>query len=291
MGDAARRIAVVTTTSGRDAHLHRQRIGLAENPPDLHIIVGMGEQPTPEAIPGAPPTTVLHVPVPASGLPLAAARNAGAAAAIDAGAGLVVMLDVDCIPDPAMLALYTRAAGTVAGPALLCGPVAYLPPAPSGGYPTTGLRALASPHPARPVPPEGQLWAEQRYELFWSLSFAVTPETWAGLGGFCEAYTGYGGEDTDLAFTAAARNVALYWVGGAMAFHQHHPPTRTTPGRVAEVVRNARLFRRRWGWWPMSGWLAEMARDGLVEFEPDGDLLRVRPVPVPAGRTGAAGGD
>jgi hypothetical protein len=286
VGETRPRIAVVTTTSGRDAHLHRQRVGLTHCPPDLHVIVGMGEQPALTPIPGGPPTAVLRVPVPSTGLPLAAARNAGAAAAIDAGAEVLVLLDVDCIPDPAMLGHYARAAETIAGPALLCGPVAYLPPAPPEGYPDTGLAELARPHPARPAPPDGQLWAEDRYELFWSLSFAVRPTTWVELGGFCEAYTGYGGEDTDLACTAANRDITLYWVGGALAFHQHHPPTRTTPGRVAEVVRNARLFRQRWGWWPMGGWLAEMAEDGLVEFDPDGELLRVRPGAARADRTG-----
>ena len=277
MGESGSRTAVVTTTYARDAHLHRQRVGLADDPPFLHVVVGMGERPDLPAVSGGPPTTVLQIPVPASGLPLAAARNAGAVAALDAGAELLVMLDVDCIPGPRMLGNYERAAGTVSGPALLCGPVSYLPPAPARGYPRTGLSELASPHPARPAPPDGQLWAETRYELFWSLSFAVTSTTWTRLGGFCEDYTGYGGEDTDFAFTAAAAEIPLYWVGGALAHHQHHPPTRTTPGRTAEIIRNARLFRARWGWWPMSGWLTEMDAAGIVEFDGARDVLRARP--------------
>ncbi len=262
--------AVVTITSGRDAHLRRQRLGLAADPPDLHVVVGMGERPD---VPG----TVVEVPVPDTGLPLAAARNAGAAAAIAAGAQVLVFLDVDCIPGPGTLSAYRDAAGTVPGPAVLCGPVAYLPEAPPGGYPTTGLDALAPPHPARPVPPVGQVWPEHRWELFWSLSFAVTAAGWTTLGGFCEQYTGYGGEDTDFAFTAAAAGAGLYWVGGATAFHQHHPPSRTTPGRAAEIVRNATLFRSRHGWWPMAGWLTELADAGLVTFTPDGDTLALLP--------------
>jgi N-terminal domain of galactosyltransferase len=262
------RTAVVTITSGRDAHLHRQRAGLAADPPDVHVVVGMGERPD---VPGI----VVETPVPDTGLPLAAARNTGASAAITAGAEMLVFLDVDCIPGPGMLSAYRDAAGTVPGPSVLCGPVAYLPPAPRGGYPATGLAELAPPHPARPAPAPGEVWPEPRWELFWSLSFAVTAADWTRLGGFCEQYTGYGGEDTDFAVTAAAAGAALYWVGGATAFHQHHPPSRTTPGRVAEIVRNATLFRRRHGWWPMSGWLAELAEAGLVSFTPDGDTLEL----------------
>jgi hypothetical protein len=271
------RTAVVTITRDRDAHLHRQRIGLAADPPDLHVVVGMGAEPALDVVVGAPPVAPVLVDVPSTGLPLAAARNTGAAAALDAGADLLVLLDVDCIPDPRMLRRYADAARAVTSPALLCGPVAYLPPAPPDGYPRTGLDALASPHPARPAPPDGEVWRDDRFTLFWSLSFAVTAPDWARLGGFHEGYSGYGGEDTDYAVTAAGQGAGLYWVGGAAAYHQHHPPSRSTPARAAEIVRNARLFHRRHGWWPMTGWLTELAAAGAVEFDPDRNHLRLLP--------------
>lgn len=269
------RTAVVTITHDRDVHLHRQRIGLAADPPDLHVVVGMGEEPRLAEVDGMPPATVVGVPVPGTGLPLAAARNAGVAAALAGGAELLVLLDVDCIPGPRMLRRYAEAAARTPDPALLCGPVHYLPPPPAGGYPTTGLDALAPPHPARPAPPEGTVLADDRFVLFWSLSVAVTAPTWATTGGFCEGYTGYGGEDTDFACVARDRGASLHWVGGAVAFHQHHPPSRHDPARVAEIVRNARLFHRRHGWWPMTGWLAELAASGDVVFDPARGLLRV----------------
>ncbi len=267
------RTAVVTITHDRDAHLHRQRAALAADPPDRHVVVGMGGPPVlgedpPTAV---VPTTVVEVAVPPTGLPLAAARNAGAAVALAAGAELLVLLDVDCIPAPGLLRRYAGAAATTPHPALLCGPVHYLPPPPPGGYPAAGLAALAPPHPARPAPAPGDVVPESRFALFWSLSFAVTAATWAELGGFCEDYTGYGGEDTDYATCAEAAGAGLYWVGGATAFHQYHPPGRH---RTADVVRNATLFHRRHGWWPMTGWLAELAQCGAVEFDPDRDLLR-----------------
>ncbi|GMA21078.1 hypothetical protein GCM10025862_30990 [Arsenicicoccus piscis] len=96
------------------------------------------------------------------------------------------------------------------------------------------------------------------------MSFAVTPRTWRRLGGFCEDYTGYGGEDTDLGFTARERGIDLVWVGGADAYHQHHPVSDPPREHVADIVRNATVFHQRWGVWPMEGWLAAFEREGLV---------------------------
>jgi len=250
---SALRTAVVTIVAGREEHLARQRAALARGPEVDHVVVGMGAQESATLV------------VPTDGpLPLARARNAGAEAALAGGAELLVFLDVDCIPGPALVERY-RAAARVTGPTLLCGPVTYLQPG------ATELRP--EPHPARPDPPDGTLLPEERRELFWSLSFAVTAEAWRRSGGFCEEYRGYGAEDTDFALAARDRGLGMAWVGGAHAFHQHHPPTRTDPARVAEIVANARLFHRRWGSWPMTGWLHDLAAAGAVEFDPTRDHL------------------
>ena len=280
-------VAVVTITHDRTAHLLRQREGLAGGPPDLHVVVGMGEEPDPAALPGLPPVVTMHVPVGGAGLPLAAARNAGAAAAGAAGADVLVFLDVDCIPAPALVHRYAAAARAVPGPALLCGPVAYLPPPGPAGYPRAGLDRLAGPHPARPAPPDGAVLRDDRFALFWSLSFAVTRASWELFGGFHEGYVGYGGEDTDFALTAQQAGAGLHWVGGATAYHQHHRPARETPSRAAEIVRNARLFRGRNGWWPMAEWLHAMHDRGWVVFDPDRDLLEIgrAGARTPTGRT------
>ena len=128
------RAAVITIVAGRHDHLLRQRAAL--DPNVHHVLVAMGER---CRVPGADVIRVANTP---QGLPLAQARNAGARRALDAGAELLVFLDVDCIPGPRLLERY-RAVGDE--PALLCGPVAYLPPA--SDRPEEGR-----PHPARPAP-------------------------------------------------------------------------------------------------------------------------------------------
>ena len=81
--------------------------------------------------------------------------------------------------------------------------------------------------------------------------FALTSPVWQRIGGFCTEYTGYGGEDTDYAQKAAAEKITMRWVGGAHAFHQFHPISEPPIEHLADIVANAALFHRRWGWWPM----------------------------------------
>nr|ABP46347.1 putative sugar transferase [Mycolicibacterium gilvum PYR-GCK] len=265
--------AVVTVAHGRHGHLRRQLRGLrlSAEQPDTHIVVALADP----AIAGVvreenAAATVLEC---AAGprLPLAMARNLGADAALDAAPELIVFLDVDCIPSPRLIARYRAAADHGDHrDALLCGPVTYLPPPGTRGYPLPVPDDAIDPHPARPSPPGDTVVCTTDYALFWSLSFAVTADTWRTVGGFCEEYQGYGGEDTDFARCAAARNVPMRWVGGAHAFHQHHAVSNPPVQHLADIVRNARLFHRRWGEWPMEGWLSTFEDRGLITRDPDG---------------------
>jgi GT2 family glycosyltransferase len=201
-------------------------------------------------------------------LPLASARNAGAVAALGVGAELLVFLDVDCVPSETLLARYHFAAHLpLCSSGVLSGPVAYLPESAKGMDPGT-WPALATPHRARPVPRDGDVVLGDDPNLFWSLSFAVTARTWRRIGGFCEDYRGYGGEDTDYSRLAAKVGAALWWVGGATAFHQHHFTQRPPVDHLDDILRNGELFHRRWGVWPMLGWLEEFRELGLVDVDP-----------------------
>jgi len=276
------RTAVVTVVHGRHEHFARQQAGLAACAPDDRCVVALAD-PGIAALAGCDVHVVECAADPAA-LPLARARNIGAQAALDRGADLLVFLDVDCIPGPALIDRYVDAHRRTDGPALLCGPVTYLPPSP-GGYPLERLGEMTDPHPARPAPEPGVLRAEPNHDLFWSLSFAVSATTWRQLGGFCEAYVGYGGEDTDFAADAAAQRIPLLWVGGAHAYHQHHPVSDPPVEHLGHIVANARTFHRRWGRWPMVGWLDAFERQGLITR--DGDRIDRVDTPVRKVRTGA----
>ena len=258
--------AVVTIVRGRHEHLARQRTSLRMSSGEVpdHVVVAMDDPwlASREWCSASVPTTP-------GGLPLAAARNLGARTAIDRGADTLVFLDVDCLAGPALVAEYARAVAD--DPATVwSGPVTYLDPPPGGGYDLARLDELDSPHPARPAPAPGERMRGADADLFWSLSFACSARAWMRTGGFCENYVGYGGEDTDFGRVVLGAGLDLGWLGGARAYHQWHPVSRPPVEHVTDIVRNAEVFRRRWGSTPMLGWLEAFEERGLVDRDIDG---------------------
>lgn len=280
-------VTVVTIVHGRHDHLRGQRWGLErqERLPDEHVVVAMGDPVIRDVLEGTPgpPVHLVDVPLREGRLPLAAARNAGVAAAAARGAGVVVLLDVDCIPGPRLVGSYAAALESrrsATRPAVACGVVRYLDAA------TTALpdeqrtwRALeqgSAPHAARPAPPPGTVRVGHDPLLFWSLSFAVTPTAWERVGGFDEGYLGYGGEDTDFGQRVAAADGTFLWLGGATAYHQHHGGSGLPVQHVRDIVENGARFAARWGWWPMRGWLDAFEDLGLVAADGDGGFVLTR---------------
>ncbi|MGB3762223.1 MAG: galactosyltransferase-related protein [Ornithinimicrobium sp.] len=270
---------IVTVAHGRHTHLQHQLRLLAESDPgSSHVVVAIADRGIPPVVHshrGGRDVDVISVDSHPLGLPLASARNVGVRHALARGADLVVLLDVDCVLGAGALRQYAEAA-TVEEPALLCGPVSYLTEGTVPPVSADRLRDLRSPHPARPDPARGELMTSGDHNLFWSLNAALTPATWSSIGGFCEDYVGYGGEDTDFGWTARSRGIDLVWVGGADAYHQHHPVSSPPVEHLDAIVRNARLFHQRWGRWPMLGWLDAFAELGLVRFDGE-ELLTLSP--------------
>jgi GT2 family glycosyltransferase len=263
--------AVITIVKGRRSHLRAHLSALTRS--DLrsvdHIVVAMGDP--------SVKTTVEQVNSPAhvvdiehsaaEPLPLARARNIGAAHALHRGADILVFLDVDCIASPQLVQRYrTAAKRNDCASALLCGPVTYLPAPVDGSSAINILSSFRNPHRARPAPADTRITKSENYDLFWSLSFAVTASTWRSLPGFCEDYAGYGGEDTDFAWTARTQGVGLRWIGGADAYHQFHPVSDPPLEHLDDILVNAHTFYRRWRRWPMEGWLRAFEEKKLIEY-------------------------
>lgn len=265
--------AVITIVSGRHDHLRNQQRGLLSGTtlPEHYVVVAMDDHVALNQTatgPLAGSACQLHpVSVSAAGpLPLAAARNAGAVAALAAGAEILIFLDVDCVPSPSLVDTYSKAVALEAVPALHCGTVRYLGPEVDAGA-TESTALVGPPHPARPCLNAGSSRTSTDWQLFWSLSFAVSDLTWHQLGGFCEDYRGYGAEDTDFGYHAFVTGVNIRWLGGADAFHQYHATQHPPIQHVRDIVRNASIFRRRWGFWPMTGWLTSFKELGLADYD------------------------
>lgn len=269
------RTAIVTTVRSRHEHLRRQRAAIARlrHRGILHVVVAMDDPGVRAVVAESDhPTTVVEVG--GEPMPLAAARNAGVAAAARAGATTVVLLDVDCIPDDALVDDYEDALARIApmrAPAVVCGRVRYLRAALSGtGYTPAELWDLSDDHPARVVPADGHL-EEGDPRLLWSLNIGLTVDDWYRAGGFDEEYVGYGAEDTDFGQRIAAAGGSMWWSARATAFHQYHPVSEPPVEHAASIARNANLFRSRWGFDPMEGWIRELERLGHLAWdEPHG---------------------
>lgn len=249
--------AVVTLNKGRGAHLARLLEGLEQGTaPEACVVVEMGGDDTPLPRRSFP---VERVAFTRPGLPLAAARNAGRRAA---RAETLVFLDVDCIPSADLVSGLSAAVAARDG--LVCCAVRYLPAgAVRDGWREADLDALGALHPVRSFPARG-LAPSPQPGLFWSLAFGVRAATYDRLGGFDELFSGYGAEDTDLAFRAAAAGVPVLFLGGPRAYHQHHPGYDPPLQHFRDIVANAARFHDRHGIWPMDGWLDGFARLGLI---------------------------
>ena len=281
------RIGVVTIVSGRHDHLRAQDLSLdgAVRRPDVRVVVAMGDASVRSVVddgPFGPPARAVVVELPRS----------------DDGRLPWPQPETSEPPPPLTLvrtfwssstwtvsprrisSTYASAWGRVKGqttrPAILCSAVAYLPPlAPDRTAYGPADLAKAEPHPARPVLKPGHVGrADPR--LFWSLSFAVAKADWRLSAGFDERYTGYGAEDTDFAQRVVACGGSMWWAGGAMAYHQWHPVSDPPVEHLEDIIRNANRFRRRWGWFPMEGWLEGFRALGMAAYDAERQCWRIR---------------
>ena len=264
-------VSVLTLVHRRPEPLKNLILGLNQSTrlPSELVIVYMNE-PEEYSLPPAPfPVRAVHVSSTTTSIPLAQARNA---AVTHAQHDELVFLDVDCIPEQDMLTRYREAMAQFSG--LLMGEVCYLPPQrTTTPWTYESLRKQAVRHPNRPVVQPLVQW-ESRYELFWTLNFALSRRVFEQLGGLDEHYQGYGAEDTDFAFTARQCHVP-FALCTARAYHQHHPVYRPPLQHFTDIVTNARYFYQKWHRWPMEGWLEAFQEMQLIRWNSEKSTLAV----------------
>ncbi len=263
-------ISVCTLVRGRTAHLANLLTGIARQTraPDELVIAYMQDT-APAGLPD-PGVPVREIFVPGDPMPLAAARNAAAAAA---RGDALIFLDVDCIPAPTLVARYADVLADA--PGIYLGEVRYLPPGP-----VDFDRAVR--HPAKPALADDEVRPVPGHGELWGLSFALPRAAWDAAGGMDTGYVGYGGEETDFAWRLADAGVPMAWVGGAVAWHQHHAVHIPPLHQFDAILRNATRFRARWGRWCMDYWLGQFTDAGLIRWSADADAIAVIRPPTPA---------
>lgn len=266
-------IAVVTVcTPGRAEHLRSQRRAMAAHLPGAGHVVVLPERPGSADLAGelaAEGVEVVELPA-GPDLPIARSRNVGGDRAAELGVDTIVFLDVDCMPGPDLGRRYAELPDGAVG----LGPVTYLPESVGAPDPAE-LPGLTDPHPARRFPERGTRELEpDEFGLFWSLSFAMRPALWTRLrtdfGGFDEAFTGYGAEDTDFGRRLLYRRVRVLLVAGAHAYHRWHPVSDPPVDHLDDLLRNGAHYAERWGEWPAPGWFEKFEQMGLVRRRGDG---------------------
>lgn len=279
----APRVSVLVITGDRDAHLARVIAGLerSHRRPDEVVVVFMG-QPQGRVPATDLPVTVGHVPADA-GLPLAQARNRAAALATGE---VLVFLDVDCIPAAETVGVLASEVAAHPG-AVVMGTPRYLRPGWTDGAPADALtphradavlRRLSVPHRARVHLNAGP---SQEWHLVWTLVLALRRTDLERIGGFDAGFSGYGAEDTDLAFRARDAGLTLR-ISPAEAFHQHHGVVSPPLHHLEDILVNARRFRAVHGRWAMEGWLRAFADAGMVAWDPQGGRLELLRAPTRA---------
>ncbi|MCR9210255.1 MAG: galactosyltransferase-related protein [bacterium] len=268
--------SVLTIVRGRQAHLENQMKGLLQSEVTPHewIIVGMNQE---VSIPDCDrfPIRTSSVEHPTEPLPLAQARNHAAALCETEG---MIFLDVDCIPSPGMIGKMTNALSDE--DRLWMGRPRYLPAgAASGEWQSQNLQRLAVDHPLQPSLEGKDHLASDRYEMFWSLCFAITRSSFERIGGFDDSFDGYGGEDTDFSFSARKADVPFGFLN-AVAYHQHHSVCKPPLNHLQPIVQNAERFRNKWGIWPMESWLNAFAERELIEFDPTSSSIQIHRLPT-----------
>ena len=264
-------ISVLTIVRGRQRHLENQRTGLLKSSiaPAEWIVVGMDQE---VELKKSDAFSIRTSRVDGDGqqLPLAEARNHAASLC---NSDRMIFLDVDCIPSKDMIANFDAAVS--AESKLWMGSPQYLPAGSTeGNWQFGDLSVLASQHPLQPELRLSERQSSTRYEMFWSLCFAITKKNFDAIGGFDDSFDGYGGEDTDFAFAARKAGIPFGFVG-ATAFHQHHAVCKPPLNHFQAIVRNAKRFREKWGVWPMESWLSSFAALDLVSFDAELDQLEV----------------
>lgn len=254
--------SILTLVHGRAGHLENMLSGLEAGTerPDEVVIVHMNEHAI--ARRSRHFRIVTREIFTCELLPLAAARNCAAAAASNEN---LIFLDVDCIPSSELVREYQSE--LLRCPAALHqGEVRYLPEHIDARTAAVGeLEKVALYHPLHEY---RSGCAGVPYDLFWSLNFACKRSAFETIGGFDTQYHGYGGEDTDFSYRAKQEGLPLM-ASTAVAFHQYHPTYDPPLNHLSDILRNAEVFREKWGVWPMQGWLDAFERLGFIRVHTD----------------------
>lgn len=211
--------------------------------------------------------------MPCENLALAKARNI---AAKNATSSALLFLDVDCIPASNFVEIMFQAICHYNQ--LISCEVLYLPRITKKQLEEKQLKLLGKSHEARFFPKIGYE-IEPNPGLFWSLAFGLNIDIFTQIGAFSEDYIGYGAEDTDFGFRAAAKNIKHWLTSETCVYHQYHESSDPPYQHFFDIIANAKTFYKKWHQWPMEGWLESFAKEELIIWQPQANDIIILAAP------------
>lgn len=250
------RPAVAVITAGyrqHDAHLD-QIGGLARAPvtPDLHVIISMGDR---DLTRGRVPvhhdrweTLVRAMPPGPQRARRVLARDAGARAAVEAGAELLVFLDADALPSLHLVEQYAEALAqpSVGGPRVLCGSLVDPGPRPEAGYQWSRLDRLVAEDLAAVGLAAGEVIPEPQVERFRAASFGITAADLETVGGMLGPELSTSEHDLDFASRLREAGGNLARLVGVTALRRPRDLAQVTLAELDTLARAANRFEARW---------------------------------------------
>lgn len=272
------RTALITTVRRQHDELLDQVSGfsLGADVPDLHVVVALADRTVTQGqlpITSDRWTTLIDgLPTVRQQLPTARALQLGIERAVEAGADLLVLLEVTCIPGPRFLQKlheHLTEHAQAPRPVLWAPTVARLRPAPTEGYEFTRLEEWVRAAPQQPSAPLDPDPAETPIDpdTFSSPCLAISTADLEAVGGLCPDYVGGMGHDTDLAAAVTEAGGAVRLVPGATAYRRHSATGPPDAPHLASAIHDAHLFRDRWGRWPRAPWLTDLVEAGRISLD------------------------
>lgn len=183
-------------------------------------------------------------------LPIARARNKGAEAT---DASTLIFTDVDCIIDPQLLSQISMKIdpGTTLGTVMT-----ELNVIPENADYKTVNRLTGSGEPRHKA-------QKQPHDRFASSLFAMQRDDFDKVGGFDEHYSGFGISDIDFATRCHRQGIAHRSL--PLVTYKQHRRCRVCPlNHLLDIVRNANLYKDKWGYYPKTHWLSTFMARGFV---------------------------
>ncbi len=243
-------VSVITLVKNRVPEFYRlvRQLEAARVKPHELIVVWM-TSPSSHSLLQSDHFAIQHKFTTGSALPIAQARNRGAAAS---KANNLVFMDVDCVPHPELFSLLTA-------------------PPTRGMVQTTRFTEMAvmsrnerysELHALAARGARAEVTASSR-DTFNSALFSLSRTDFMHLGGFDEGYYGFGIGDIDFA-TRCARHGMPVKTHDVMTFKQYRHSRRCPLNHLLDIVANANRYREKWGYYPQTAWLTAFIAQGFV---------------------------